>query len=128
MVAPPVSVRPAIQWPIVREVAETVAELIASYLVYRKLPGKLPCNAPVGDHMPSIRTAMARLYDKVKAVQPETTLPPEFAAIRLDILAKEKARQDRDAKSRAKEEAELKEMEDQELKTRPAAGSGATSR
>lgn len=76
-------------------------------------------NSPVGDHTPSIRTFMALLYDKVKAIRPETTLPPEFVLARNEILAKEKARQDKVSQRRAKDEAELKEMENTFLKKRP---------
>ena len=80
-----------------------------------------PWNDPVSDHTNTVRTLMALLYDKVKAAQPDIVLPPQFAAARLEILAKENARLKRDALRSSKEEAELKEMEDSLLKNRRGA-------
>ena len=74
-----------------------------------------PYNHPLSDHTPTIRTLMSQLYDSVKAALPGTTLPPELASERPLILAKEKARLEREAKRREKEDKELRAIEERLL-------------
>ena len=76
-----------------------------------------PADHPESDHTNTVRTLMALLYDKVKAARPDTVLPAEFDAARPQILAREKARVERDARRTEKQEAELKEMEETLLRT-----------
>lgn len=63
--------------------------------------------APTSDRTPTGITLLAALYPKVKAIQPDAALPPEVAADLPNILAREKARLDRETRSREKENREL---------------------
>jgi len=71
-----------------------------------------------GDRTNTGNTLLVQLFPKIKALQPEATLPPELAAKAPAILADEQARQDREVRRRLKREADQKTLDEALLQQR----------
>ncbi len=71
-----------------------------------------PINDSNSDRTKTGMTLMVTLFPTIKTLQPDTVMPPELVPEASRILAEEAARREKVRSQRAKEEAEIKALED----------------
>ena len=71
-----------------------------------------PINDSKSDRTKTGMTLMVTLFPTIKTLQPDTVMPPELVPEASRILAEEAARREKVRSQRAKEEAEIKALED----------------